>query len=242
MQKFCRRRRRWRGLTVVAVAVAVAVAVVVVSGVPVRKNPSMASSMAWGRPSSPSSSPLASALSSCPCPCPCPCRHHCCRRWRGGDRRPRRRRPRTRPRPCHRSCFDLALPDPPLGCALHFFLFRVATSHTFAGSGSPEVRRGSGGLALPDTLRRMLRFFLFAWLRPMRSRALALRRLMMVASASIAGCCRTQVSDGWSGDGMLCGCGRSDGMVCVVGNRSPYTKSATNLHKVQPISHTKCVN
>jgi hypothetical protein len=39
----------------------------------------------------------------------------------------------------------------------------------------------------------------------MRSRALALRRLMMVASASIAGCCCcwTKLGDGWSGDGMF---------------------------------------
>ena len=69
--------------------------------------------------------------------------------------------------------------------------------------------------------------------------ALALRRSMMVDSASIADCCRTKLGDGWSGDGMLCGWGRSDGMLCVVGgkrvvpcDRSPYTKSVTNLHKV----------
>jgi hypothetical protein len=36
-------------------------------------------------------------------------------------------------------------------------------------------------------------------------RALALRRLMMVASASI--CCWIKLGDGWSGDGMLCDCG-----------------------------------
>jgi len=64
----------------------------------------------------------------------------------------------------------------------------------------------------------------------------------MVALASIAGCCRTKLGDGWSGDGMFCGCGRSDGMLCVVGNRSPYTKSVTNLHKVQPISLHKVCN
>ena len=42
----------------------------------------------------------------------------------------------------------------------------------------------------------------FARLRALRSRALALRRLMMVAAASIAGCCRTKLGHGWSDDGM----------------------------------------
>jgi hypothetical protein len=37
----------------------------------------------------------------------------------------------------------------------------------------------------------------------MCSWALALRRLMMVASASIACCCWTKLGDGWSGDGMF---------------------------------------
>ena len=41
----------------------------------------------------------------------------------------------------------------------------------------------------------------------------------MVVSASIAGCCRIKLGDGWSGDGMLWGWGRSDGMLCVVGGK-----------------------
>ena len=51
----------------------------------------------------------------------------------------------------------------------------------------------------------------------------------MVASASIAGCCRTKLGDGWGGDGMLCGVG---GKCVVPCDRFPYTKSVTNLHKV----------
>jgi hypothetical protein len=37
----------------------------------------------------------------------------------------------------------------------------MATSHAFAGPGSPEVRGNGFDLALPDPLRRMLCFFLF---------------------------------------------------------------------------------
>jgi hypothetical protein len=76
-----------------------------------------------------------------------------------------------------------------------FFLFCVATSCAFAGSGSPAVRGNGDGLALPDHIRHMPSFFLFRRIRAMRSRALALRRLRMVASASISGFCWTKLGD-----------------------------------------------
>jgi hypothetical protein len=69
------------------------------------------------------------------------------------------------------------------------------------------LRRSAAAVAASRSLilsaARFASFF-FARLRALCSRFLALRRSMMVASASIAGCCRTKLGDGWSGDGMLC--------------------------------------
>jgi hypothetical protein len=57
-------------------------------------------------------------------------------------------------------------------------------------------------LAVRSLILSAARFASVARLRALHLRALALRRSMMVAAASIAGCCRTKLGDGWSGDGM----------------------------------------
>ncbi len=61
----------------------------------------------------------------------------------------------------------------------------------------------------------------------------------MVASASIAGCCRTKLGDGWSGDGMLCGCGQSDGMSIPFPNDNNSTKGAFFSYSSSTPSVTK---
>jgi hypothetical protein len=63
-----------------------------------------------------------------------------------------------------------------------FFLFCVATSCAFAGA----------GLIISATC---LASFFLVRIRAMRSRALALRRLRMVALASISGFCWTKLGD-----------------------------------------------
>ena len=87
-------------------------------------------------------------------------------------------------------------------CVLRFFLFRSITNHAFAGAGSPEVCGDGNGLVLPDPLCHMLRFFLF---RAATSHAFAVSGSPEVNGFGLH-CGPTKLGDGWSSDGMLCGC------------------------------------